>query len=76
MTDDDKRELEEFENLRRRAERILRRLAPDQDTATLTAEQLRAIVHELQVSQTELEIQNEELRRAQQRVVRSKRQVR
>jgi PAS domain S-box-containing protein len=65
MTDDHKRKPEGLEELRSRAERILQRLAPDQDPATLSAKELGTIVYELQVHQTELEMQNEELRNAQ-----------
>ncbi len=49
--------------LRRRAEAWLRRQSPDQGTAS---EEVGQLLHELQVHQIELEMQNEELRRAQQ----------
>jgi two-component system cell cycle sensor histidine kinase/response regulator CckA len=50
--------------LRRRAEALLCGRGSDVDT--LSAQQVRHLIHELEVHQTELEIQNEELRRVQQ----------
>lgn len=49
--------------LRQRAEVLLK--ATDQDRASIAARDLQQVVHELQVHQIELEMQNEELRRAQ-----------
>lgn len=49
--------------LRQRAEALLR-ASPD-DTPTMPTEDVQALVHELNVHQMELEIQNEELREAQ-----------
>ncbi|MBI5568869.1 MAG: sigma 54-interacting transcriptional regulator [Desulfomonile tiedjei] len=54
------------EDLRRRAEKLVRELAPDRDTLNVSPDDVRGLIHELQVYQAELEIQNEELRRAQQ----------
>ena len=53
--------------LRRQAEASFRELAAaaPEDPAGLTPEATRALFHELQVHQIELEMQNEELRRAQ-----------
>ena len=53
--------------LRKRAEAILSR-SPD-ETSTLPTLDVQELVHELQIYQAELEIQNEELRRAQQELV-------
>jgi PAS domain-containing protein len=50
--------------LRRKAERQMRARVPEPVTAVSEAD-ARALVHELQVHQIELEMQNEELRRAQ-----------
>jgi PAS domain S-box-containing protein len=50
--------------LRRKAERQMRTRVPEPVTAVSEAD-ARALVHELQVHQIELEMQNEELRRAQ-----------
>jgi PAS domain S-box-containing protein len=54
---------DKFADLRRRAEEAVQ----DQlvDVARLSADDIQHLVHELQVHQTELEMQNEELRRAQ-----------
>ena len=53
------------EDLRRRAEKLVRELAPDRNTLNVSPDDVRGLIHELQVYQAELEIQNEELRRAQ-----------
>jgi two-component system cell cycle sensor histidine kinase/response regulator CckA len=50
--------------LRRRAEAALCGRGSDMDT--LSAQQVRHLIHELEVHQIELELQNDELRRAQQ----------
>ena len=57
----------EFQALRQRAEELARK-TPDnrsQDPATLSPEETRRLIHELKVHQIELEMQNDELRRAQ-----------
>jgi diguanylate cyclase (GGDEF)-like protein/PAS domain S-box-containing protein len=53
--------------LRRQAEEIARikLVRPPEDTAALSPEENRRLLHELRVHQIELEIQNEELRRVQ-----------
>ena len=52
--------------LRRRAESILAEKAGNtSDLSTWCTEDVHKLVHELQVHQTQLEMQNEELRRAQ-----------
>ena len=52
-----------FASLRKKAEKKLQNQSTDQDT--LSPEQAQSLLHELQVHQIELEMQNEELRRAQ-----------
>jgi PAS domain S-box-containing protein len=54
---------EKSRKLRQRAEILLK--ATDQDMANMAARDLQQVVHELQVHQIELEMQNEELRRTQ-----------
>jgi PAS domain S-box-containing protein len=54
---------DEFADLRKRAEQIFAEQSESLDEAP--AEELTHVLHELQVHQIELEIQNEELRRAQ-----------
>ena len=49
--------------LRERAEELAR--AKRADVSTMSAEDVQALVHELQVHQIELDMQNEELRRVQ-----------
>ena len=54
------------DEMRRRAEAIVsEKLAALSDTPTLSSEELRNLVHELQVHQVQLEMQNEALREAQ-----------
>ena len=50
-------------DLRERAENLIDRKPPA--LATLTPDELQKLIEELQIHQIELEIQNEELRRAQ-----------
>jgi PAS domain S-box-containing protein len=63
--DNDEREKDEAEKLRDQAETQLRRLSAEPDLSTLTADDMRKVIHELQIHQAELEIQNEALRRTQ-----------
>ena len=56
-------ETDEFMDLRSRAEAVIQEKAIEfPDVSTLTANEIQAIVHELQVHQIELELQNEELK--------------
>src|SRR5210317_801078 len=53
-------------DLRKRAEKALQKRPPDNfDLAKLSKEEMHSLIHELQVHQIELEMQNDELRRAQ-----------
>jgi|GEM_PF-144018 len=54
---------DKFETLRRQAEEILR--GQPANLADLSTADIQALIHNLQVHQLELELQNEELRRAQ-----------
>ncbi len=56
-------ELEKSETLRKQAERALK--SQTVDLQELSTEDIKSIIHELQVHQIELEMQNEELRRTQ-----------
>jgi PAS domain S-box-containing protein len=62
MKADKNRSVEAVE-LRRRAELLMRAQAPDAD-APLSADEARRLLHELQIHQIELEMQNAELRQA------------
>ncbi|MGC8660107.1 MAG: PAS domain S-box protein [Desulfomonilaceae bacterium] len=58
--------------LRRRAEELLEARSPSvPDTSSLSAEDMKALVYELQVRQIELEIENESLREAHESLQRS-----
>jgi len=57
--------LNQSAELRKRAESILEETLPSVNIANLSPEKLQKTVHELQVHQIELEMQNEELRRTQ-----------
>ena len=62
-----------FGALRHRAEERLREeVADDRDLSALTLEEIRHLAHELQTHQIELELQNDELRRAQEELVESR----
>jgi two-component system cell cycle sensor histidine kinase/response regulator CckA len=59
-----------LDDLRRRAEELARELAPEipENLAAQLPEETRKALHELQVHQIELEMQNEELRRTQEQL--------
>ena len=60
-------------DLRRRAEAVLPGKSSDaRDISALSGDQVQQVIHELQVHQIELEMQNEELRQAQAEVERAK----
>ena len=66
MADDPEATSESQAQLRRRAESLFRtRSQARADRAALSPDEIRDLVHELQVHQIELEMQNEELQRAQ-----------
>jgi PAS domain S-box-containing protein len=62
---DEVRDEEQLRRLRARAEELARQRADATDVDALSAEELRAAIHELRVHQIELELQNEELQSAQ-----------
>ena len=56
--------IDEFMDLRSRAEAAIQERAIDfPDVSTLPTKELQALVHELQVHQIEMEMQNDELKR-------------
>ena len=57
---------------RRAAERLEGRFADDKELSRLTLQEIRHLVHELQTHQVELELQNDELRRAQEELAASR----
>lgn len=63
-------EKEPFEALRRKAESLIRHT--DGDAGDADAPDIQALIHDLKVHQTELEIQNEQLRQAQHDLARSR----
>lgn len=62
----DKTGRESQAQVRKRAEKALGKLVGNVEAETLSADEVRRLVHELQVHQIELEMQNEELRLTQQ----------
>lgn len=58
--------------LRRRAEKLVFHLTSNRDVSQWSPGDVKRLVHELEVHQTELELQNEELRRAQLELERSR----
>lgn len=70
MASDDQSKLRKHAQLRKHAEA---RLGPQAEhLSDMSPEELRDLVHELQTSQIELEMQNEELRRAQEELLESR----
>lgn len=60
----------EQEDLRKRAEALLP--GTEEDPSTLTPEAIRKIIHDLHVHRIELELQNDELQRAQEALIRAR----
>jgi len=62
-----------FRDLRKRAEKALQERSPDNlESAELSKEEMHSLIHELQVHQIELEMQNDELRRFQNKIEESR----
>ena len=62
-----------FRDLRKRAEKALQERSPDNlESAELSKEEMHSLIHELQVHQIELEVQNDELRRFQNKIEESR----
>lgn len=70
MMNEDQAKQDKFTGLRRRAEAAAQ--AQLVDPAELSADDIRNLIHELQVHQIELEMQNDELRQAQQQLEESR----
>jgi PAS domain S-box-containing protein len=65
MMAEDKHQNRDVLDLRRRGERLVQSLSSEWDVSHISADEVRNLVHELQVYQAQLEIQNQELRHAQ-----------
>lgn len=62
-----------FSELRRRAQAFLTKQPDDSEKPDLSSEDIQRLIHELDTHQIELELQNEDLRRAQEELVKSQR---
>ena len=62
-----------FSELRRRAQDFLAKQPDDSEKPDLSSEDVQRLIHELDTHQIELELQNEDLRRAQEELVKSQR---
>ena len=72
---DDKSASKRFNNLRKRAEKALQARTPEKVESTdLSKEEMHSLIHELQVHQIELKMQNDELRRLQSEIEESRNQ--
>ena len=69
----DKPASKRFSDLRKRAEKALQERSPDNlESTELSNEEMHSLIHELQVHQIELEMQNDELRRLQNEIEESR----
>ncbi len=69
----DKPVSKQFSDLRKRAEKALQERPPDNlESPELSNEEMHRLIHELQVYQIELELQNDELRRFQNEIEESR----
>ena len=69
----DKPASKQFSDLRKRAEKALQERPPDNlESTELSNEEMHRLIHELQVHQIELEMQNDELRRFQNEIEESR----
>ena len=69
----DKPSSKRVSDLRKRAEKALQKLSPDNlESTELPKEEMHSIIHELQVHEIELEMQNDELRRFQNEIEESR----